>query len=193
MPPPHRRNYAGLQIHPSPVQAGKPITVIVPTPSFLAPHQNSTDLHSGLIKLLLCSSTSTSTSLTPVQPRPLSTAGTEDRTMSSESRTGLANGSRDSYTSSRTIQSSKTVEDLNSDLKAAARRYQVAFHGDDLLGDKQIVPTGTLLDIRDIFVWRNAKQIWRVISNWFAGHGLDVSALPSKAWHGLNGQQHQWD
>ena len=85
--------------------------------------------------------------------------------MSSESRTGLANGSEDSYTNGYSIKSSRSVKDLNSDLEAAARKYQAAFHGDDLLGDKQIVLTGTLLDIRDIFVWRNAKQVWKVVSN----------------------------
>lgn len=43
--------------------------------------------------------------------------------MSSESGRGLANDSRDGYTNSRTVKSSKTVEDLNSDLKAAAGKY----------------------------------------------------------------------
>ena len=109
--------------------------------------------------------------------------------MSSESRRGLLNG----YTNGRTTKSARTVSELNSDLEAAARKYQAAFHGDDLLGDKQIVLTGTLADIRDIFVWRNAKQIWRVISRLFAGQGLDVSTLSSKTCHGLDGHQHQWD
>ena len=113
--------------------------------------------------------------------------------MSAESRRGLTNGSTNGYANGRTIQSTKTVKDLNSDLEAAARKYQAAFHGDDLLGDKQIVLTGTLLDIRDIFVWRNAKQIWKVIAKLFTGQGLDVSALPSNVYHGLDWQQHRWD
>ena len=113
--------------------------------------------------------------------------------MSSESQRGLVNRSTNGYADGRAIKSARTVTDLNSDLEAAARKYQAAFHGDDLLGDKQIVLTGTLLDIRDIFVWRNVKQIWKVIVKLFAGQGLDVSTLPSKAYHGLNGQQHRWD
>ena len=109
--------------------------------------------------------------------------------MSSESRRGLVNG----YTNGRTTDSARTVKELNSDLEAAARKYQAAFHGDDLLGDNQIVLTGTLVDIRDIFVWRNAKQIWRVVSRLFTGQGLDVSTSTSKIYHGLDGHQHQWD
>ena len=105
--------------------------------------------------------------------------------MSSDSRSGLVNGLTNGYGSGnengRSIEPTKTVKDLNSDLQVAARKYQAAFHGDDLLGDKQIVLTGTLLDIRDIFVWRNATQIWRVLSKLFTGQGLDVSAVPSKA------------
>ena len=98
--------------------------------------------------------------------------------MSSESRRGLVNGSTNGYANGRTIKPAKTVQDLNNDLEAAARKYQAAFHGNNLLGDKQIVLTGTLLDIRDIFVWRNVKQIWKVILKGFTGQGLDVSALP---------------
>ena len=111
--------------------------------------------------------------------------------MSTESQRRLVNSSTNGHANGRTIKPAKTVKDLNSDLEAAARKYQAAFHGNNLLGDKQIVLTGTLLDIRDIFVWRNAKQIWEVIFKWFTGKGLDVSALPSKAYHGLDGQQHQ--
>ena len=97
--------------------------------------------------------------------------------MSSESRRDLMHGWTSGYANGRAIKSAKTVKDLNSDLEAAVKKYQAAFHGDDLLGDKQFGLTGTLLDIREIFVWRNAKQICKVFSKWFTGQGLDVSTI----------------
>ena len=69
----------------------------------------------------------------------------------------------------------KAVDELNSELEAAAKDYQTKSHGDELLGDKQILPTGTLLDIRDVFTWSNVKQIWEVFSKIITGQGLDVS------------------
>ena len=82
---------------------------------------------------------------------------------------GLANG--------QTVKLGRTVAEWNSELGAAAKDYQAEFHGDELLGDKQVVPTGTLLDIRDVFTWGNAKQIWEVLSKMVTGQGLDVSVL----------------
>lgn len=38
------------------------------------------------------------------------------------------------------------MEQLNSNLGAVAEGSQANFHGDELLGDRQIVYTGTLLD-----------------------------------------------
>ena len=114
--------------------------------------------------------------------------------MSSESRRRQVLGLTNGYANDRTIKSTtESMKCLNSDLEAAAKKYQATFHGDNLLGDKQVVLTGTLLDIRDIFIWRNAKQIWNVVSKWFAGQGLDVSAMPFKAYHGFGGLHIQWD
>lgn len=112
--------------------------------------------------------------------------------MSSESQRHLVNGNTNGHANGRTVKSGKTVEELNSELGAAAKNYQPEFHGDELLGDKQIVPTGTLLDIRDVFTWGNAKQIWEVLSKMVTGHGLDVSALQFKTHHGLYWQRRQW-
>ena len=95
--------------------------------------------------------------------------------------------SSDSPSGRLTIKTIKTLIDLNIDLVVGSKKYQAAFHGDDLLGDKQNALTGTLLDIRNIFVWRNTTQICRVVSKWFTGQGLDVSAFPSKANHGPMG------
>ena len=100
--------------------------------------------------------------------------------MSFDSQTPLVNG----HTNGRTINSGKTVKDLNSELDIAAKNYQSEFHGDELLGDKQTLPTGTLLDIRDVFTWGNAKEIWVVLSKWATGQGLDVCALEFGAYHG---------
>ncbi len=97
--------------------------------------------------------------------------------MSSESQRPLVNGRTNGHTNGPAVMSGKTVEELNSELGAAAKDYQTAFHGDELLGDKQILPTGTLLDIRDVFTWGNAKQIWEVLSKMITGQGLDVSIL----------------
>ena len=93
--------------------------------------------------------------------------------MSTESQVSLVNG----HTNSRTINSGRAVKDLNSELEIAAKNYRPEFHGDELLGDKQTLPTGTLLDIRDVFTWGNAKQIWEVLSKMVAGQGLDVCKL----------------
>ena len=93
--------------------------------------------------------------------------------MSFESQLPLVNG----HTNGRTIKSGRTVKELNNELEIAAKNYQPEFHGDELLGDKQTLPTGTLLDIRDVFTWGNAKQIWMVLSKLVAGQGLDVCAL----------------
>ena len=97
--------------------------------------------------------------------------------MSSESQRPLVNGHTNGHTNGPAVRSGKTVEELNNELGAAAKDYQTAFHGDELLGDKKIVPTGTLLDIRDVFTWGNAKQIWEVLSKMITGQGLDVSIL----------------
>lgn len=91
--------------------------------------------------------------------------------MSTESQRPFVNG----HVSGSTPQVGKAVDELNSELKAAAKDYQIKFHGDVLLGDKEILPTGTLLDIRDVFTWSNAKQIWEVLSKMITGQGLDVS------------------
>lgn len=104
--------------------------------------------------------------------------------MSSESRRHLVNGHTNGHANGRTAELGKTVEELNSELGAAAKDYQAEFHGDELLGDKQIVPTGTLLDIRDVFTWGNARQIWEVLSKKIAGQGLDVCTL--------QGEDHEW-
>lgn len=85
------------------------------------------------------------------------------------------------------------VEELNRELGAAAKDYQAEFHGDELLGDKQTVPTGTLLDIRDVFTWGNARQIREVLSKMVTGQGLDVSTLQTKVHCGLYRQRHHWD
>ncbi len=100
--------------------------------------------------------------------------------MSSESQRPLVNGSANGYANGNIVKSGKAVEELNSELKVAAKNYQANFHGDELLADKQIMPTGTLLDIRDVFNWGNAKQIWDVLSKLVTGQGLDVSASPLK-------------
>ena len=105
--------------------------------------------------------------------------------MSSESQRPLVNGSTNGHAKGSAVESEKTVEALNSDLEAAAKNYQAKFHGDELLGDKQVVLTGTLLDIQNVFVWRNAKQMWTVLSKLVTGQGLDVRALPSETHHGL--------
>ena len=91
--------------------------------------------------------------------------------MSTESQRPLVNG----HPSGSTAKLGKAVDEFNSELEAAATDYQNKFHGDELLGDKQILPTGTLLDIRDVFTWSNAKQIWEVLSKMITGQGLDVS------------------
>ena len=103
--------------------------------------------------------------------------------MSSESQRRLVTSSANGYANGRTVESKINIKDLNGELEAAAKNYQAEFHGDELLGDKQIVATGALLDIRDILIWRNAKKIWTVFSKWATGQGLDVSALPFKAYH----------
>ena len=97
--------------------------------------------------------------------------------MSSESQRPLVHGHTNGHANGRTIKSGQTVEELNSELGAAAKNYRAEFHGDQLLGDKQIVPTGTWLDIRDVMTWGNAKQIWEVLSKMMTGQGLDVSTL----------------
>ena len=91
--------------------------------------------------------------------------------MSTESQRPLINGNA----SGSTAKVGKAVDDFNSELEAAAKDYQSKFHGDELLGDKQVLPTGTMLDIRDVFTWSNAKQIWEVLSKLMTGQGLDVS------------------
>ena len=93
--------------------------------------------------------------------------------MSFESQVPLVNG----HTNGRTIKPGKTMKELNGELEIAAKNYHPEFHGDELLGDKQILPTGTLLDIRDVFTWDNARQIWMVLSKLVTGQGLDVRAL----------------
>lgn len=97
--------------------------------------------------------------------------------MSLESQRPFVNGHTNGLANGRTVKSGKTVEEWNSELGAAAKDYQAKFHGDELLGDKQVVPTGTLLDIRDVFTWGNAKQILEVLSKMVTGQGLDVSVL----------------
>ena len=72
--------------------------------------------------------------------------------MSSESQRSLVNG----HVNAHTINSGKNVEELNRELGAAAKDYRAEFHGNELLGDKQIVTTGTLFDIRNVFTWCNA-------------------------------------
>ena len=94
-----------------------------------------------------------------------------DFKMSTESQRPFVNG----HASGSTAKVGKAVDEFNSELEAAAKDYQVKFHGDELLGDKQVLPTGTLLDIRDVFTWSNAKQIWEVLSKMITGQGLDVS------------------
>ena len=91
--------------------------------------------------------------------------------MSTESQRPFVNG----HASGSTAKLGKTVDEFNSELEAAAKDYQTKFHGDELLGDKQVLPTGTLLDIRDVFTWSNAKQIWEVLAKMITGQGLDVS------------------
>lgn len=97
--------------------------------------------------------------------------------MSTDSQRPLVNGQTNGHVNGRTIKSGQTVEELNSELGAAAKDYRAEFHGDQLIGDKQIVPTGTWLDIRDVMTWSNAKQIWEVLSKMMTGQGLDVSTL----------------
>lgn len=97
--------------------------------------------------------------------------------MSSESQRPFVNGHTNGHANGRSVKLGKTVEELNSELGVAANDYQAEFHGDELLGDKQIAPTGTLLDIRDVFTWGNARQIWEVLAKKIAGQGLDVSTL----------------
>ena len=97
--------------------------------------------------------------------------------MSSDSQRPLVNGHTNGHANGRTIKSGQTMEELNSELGAAAKNYQAEFHGDELIGDKQIVSTGTWLDIRDVMTWGNAKQIWDVLSKMMTGQGLDVSTL----------------
>ena len=97
--------------------------------------------------------------------------------MSSESQRPLVNGQSNGHANGRTVKWGQTVEELNSDLGAAAKNYRAEFHGDQLLGDKQIVHTGTWLDIHDVMTWGNAKQIWGVLSNMMTGQGLDLSIL----------------
>ena len=75
--------------------------------------------------------------------------------MSSESQRTLVNG----HANAHTIKSRKNVEELNCELGAAAKDYRAEFHGVELLGDKQIVSTGTFFEIRNVFTWGNAKQI----------------------------------
>ena len=108
--------------------------------------------------------------------------------MSVQSQRPLVNGHTNGLANGRPVRLGKTVEELNSELKAAAQDYQAEFHGDELLADKQIATTGTLLDIRDVFTWGNAKQIWEVLSKMVAGQGLDVSALQHRARHDVYGQ-----
>ncbi|KAF6236436.1 hypothetical protein HO173_005217 [Letharia columbiana] len=93
--------------------------------------------------------------------------------MSSESQRPLVNGHISGHANGRTIKLGKMVEELNMELGAAAKDYQAEFHGDELLGDRQTVPTGTLLDVRDVFTWGNARQIREVLSKMVTGQGLD--------------------
>ncbi|KAL9069626.1 MAG: hypothetical protein Q9161_005425 [Pseudevernia consocians] len=67
--------------------------------------------------------------------------------MSSESQRTLVNG----HANAHTINSGK----LNRELEAAAKDYRAEFHGDELLGDKQIVSTGTLFDILNIAMFQS--------------------------------------
>lgn len=97
--------------------------------------------------------------------------------MSSDSERPLVDGHTNGHANGRTIKSGQTVEELSSELGAAAKDYRAEFHGDQLIGDKQIVPTGTWLDIRNVMTWANAKQIWEVLSKMMTGQGLDVSTL----------------
>lgn len=96
--------------------------------------------------------------------------------MSSESQRPFVNGHTNGHANGRSVKLGKTVEELNSELGVAANDYRAEFHGDELLGDKQIAPTGTLLDIRDVFTWGNARQIWEVLFKKIAGQGLDMVA-----------------
>jgi hypothetical protein len=64
-------------------------------------------------------------------------------------------------------------DDWNAELKKA--EYVAKFHGDELLADKQNVVTGLLNDIRNVFTFRNAKEIGTVGWKAFTGKGLDVS------------------
>ena len=95
--------------------------------------------------------------------------------MSSESQRPMMDGSTNGHAKGRTVKSGKTVEECNSELVTAAKKYQPEFHGDELLGDKQIVPTGVWLDFIRVFTPGNAKQIWEVLLKYVFRHELDVS------------------
>ena len=51
------------------------------------------------------------------------------------------------------------------------------FHGDKLLADKQRKQTGLLLDLRRVFTFKNAPEIFKVLVVALQGKGLDVCTM----------------
>ena len=67
------------------------------------------------------------------------------------------------------------MEAWNKKLKEA--KYIAKFHGDELLADQHRVLTGPIPDLRAVFTFKNAKQIWIVAWKMLKGQGLDVSYM----------------
>jgi len=58
----------------------------------------------------------------------------------------------------------------------AKSRYIAGFHGDTLIGNKQVLKLGLIDDLRRILTWDNAPQIIKLIRKLIRGGGLDTRA-----------------
>lgn len=68
---------------------------------------------------------------------------------------------------------SSHVEEADKDLKSAVTSDFSAFHGDELLADKQKVHMGILTDLHDVLTWANSSDISKLIWSLFKTGGKD--------------------
>ncbi|KAK5661145.1 hypothetical protein OQA88_11036 [Cercophora sp. LCS_1] len=77
----------------------------------------------------------------------------------------------------RSLAKSKKLSDLdklNEELKKCG--YIAGFHGDALIGNKQVTTVGILDDLKKVFVPKNYPQIIKVLKKLVAGGGIDLRA-----------------
>src|SRR5438132_11688 len=71
-------------------------------------------------------------------------------------------------------QKQSEMDRLNEELKKAS--YIAGFHGDTLIGNKQVTRVGALDDIHRVFTLKNTPEIIKVLKKLIAGGGMDLKA-----------------